>query len=57
MNRIVDILMKRDKMSQQEAEALVNETLNEILDDPVAADDIMLSYLGLEPDYIIDLLA
>ena len=57
MNRIVDILMKRDKMSQREAEALVNETLNEILDDPAAADDIMLSYLGLEPDYIIDLLA
>lgn len=59
MNNIVDILMKRDNMTQEDAEALVNETRDEImmLDDPMQADDIIMNYLGLEPDYLFDLLA
>jgi hypothetical protein len=54
MNKIVEILMERDGMSQEEAEALVKETRDELmmLDDPTEADEIVEDYLGLEPDYI-----
>lgn len=58
MNRIIKILMERDGMSEQEARDLFKETRDEILmlDDPFEAEDIMSEYLGLEPDYIEDLL-
>ena len=58
MNRIVEILMKRDGISQEDAEALVNETRDEImmLDNMNDADDVIMNYLGLEPDYLIDLM-
>lgn len=54
MNKIVEILMERDGMSQEDAEALVKETRDELimLDDPTEADEIVEDYLGLEPDYI-----
>ena len=58
MNRIIKILMERDGMSEQEARDLFKETRDEILmlDDPFEAENIMSEYLGLEPDYIEDLL-
>ena len=58
MNRIIKILMERDGMSEQEARDLFKETRDEILmlDDPFEAEDIMSEYLGLEPDYIEDVL-
>lgn len=57
MNRIVEILMDRDGMTKREAERLVKETRDEVLMcSPSEAEDIMLDNLGLEPDYIIDLL-
>ena len=58
MNRIIKILMERDGMSEQEARDLFKETRDEILmlDDPFEAEDIMSEYIGLEPDYIEDLL-
>ena len=58
MNRIIKILMERDGMSEQEARDLFKETRDEILmlDDPFEAEDIMSEYLGLEPDYLEDLL-
>lgn len=58
MNRIIKILMERDGMSEQEARDLFKETRDEILmlDDPFEAEDIMSEYLGLESDYIEDLL-
>ena len=58
MNIIIKILMERDGMSEQEARDLFKETRDEILmlDDPFEAEDIMSEYLGLEPDYIEDLL-
>lgn len=58
MNRIVRILMERDEMTREEAEELVEETREEVLAaaDSCEVDDIMADYLGLEPDYIIDLL-
>ena len=58
MNRVVEILVKRDGISVSEAMALVKETRDEIvmLDNPLEADEIIQEYLGLEPDYLEDIL-
>lgn len=58
MNRIIKILMERDGISAEEARSLVKETRDEILslDNPFEADNIMMEYLGLEPDYIFDII-
>ena len=58
MNRVVEILMNRDSMPQDHAERLVQETRDEImmLDNPLEADDVLLDYLGLESDYLEDVL-
>ena len=60
MNReLIEILMKRDGMSYEYARSLVKETRDEIMscedfcDDP---EEIIADYLGLEPDYIDDIL-
>jgi len=58
MNKVVEILMERDAMPQEHAERLVRETRDEImmLDNPLEADDVLMDYLGLEPDYLEDVL-
>lgn len=58
MNKIIKILMERDGMSEYEARDLFNETRDEIisLEDPFEADNVLMEYLGLEPDYLFDLM-
>lgn len=57
MDSVVGILMRRDKMSLSDAKDLVNETREMLLSaDPWEADEIMADMLGLEPDYIMDIL-
>ena len=61
MNEIVEILMRRDGITQNEAENLVEECREEILDAAVRGnyqecEDIVASYLDLEPDYLMYLL-
>lgn len=58
MNKVVEILMNRDGMPQDHAERLIRETRDEImmLDNPLEADDVLMDYLGLEPDYLEDVL-
>lgn len=57
MNKVVRILMTRDGMSLADATRIVAETKEEILEsDPFLADDIIMLNLGLEPDYIFDIL-
>ena len=60
MNRVVKILMERDGIDQETAESLVKETRDEILSlgeyNVFEADAIIAEYLGLEPDYIFDIL-
>ena len=57
MNKVVEILIKRDGMTKTEAEKLIDETREELLAaDPFEAEDIIADYLGLEPDYIMDIL-
>lgn len=57
---LVEILMERDGMSREEAEELVNMTREEVFasfEDPDAdPEEIIASNLGLEPDYIFDLI-
>ena len=60
MNRVVKILMKRDGLSQKEAEKRFDEVqniINNYLEDSADSDEIeqvIMDELGLEPDYIED---
>ena len=56
MNTVVKILMKRDGMTKEDAVALVEETSEEIMMNPDEAEEIMMNNLGLEMDYIFDIL-
>ena len=61
MSRVIEILMERDGMSRAEAESLVEDTRSELLDacygtNITDAEDIIMNNLGLEPDYLMDIL-
>lgn len=57
MNSVVEILINRDGITQREAEELVNMTREEILESGSEdAEDILLDNLGLEGDYLFDVL-
>lgn len=61
MKEIINILMRRDGISENEARNLVEECREEI-ETAIAggrymeAEDIFMDWLGLEPDYLISLL-
>ena len=60
-NKVVEILMSRDNLSREEAEHILQNVREEI-DDALAEDaydaveDIVYTELGLEMDYIFDIL-
>lgn len=56
MNRVVRILMERDDMTEKEATNILEEVRLMILDDLEMAEDIVLDELGLEMDYIFDII-
>lgn len=57
MNQVVEILMRRDGMSEEEATDLVVSTRDELLESELwDADDIIATNLSLEPDYLMDIL-
>ena len=61
MNRIVKVLMKRDGLSAEDAKRIVQDVREEICAAAEAgryweAEDIMMNELGLEMDYIMDIL-
>lgn len=56
MNKVVEILMRRDELTEDEAMDLVEETRDAIIGDPDCAEEIIEDYLGLEMDYIFDIL-
>lgn len=54
---VIEILMKRDGLSESEAFELVQETREELLSaDPLEADEIIAGNLWLEPDYLMNIL-
>lgn len=57
MNKIIKILMERDNLSKEDACAEIKATLEEMQDaiaggDSDQCEDILMSNLGLEPDYL-----
>jgi hypothetical protein len=58
MKEVIKILMERDGISEEEARALINETRDEImmLDNTLEANTVLMEYLGLEPDYMFEIL-
>lgn len=55
MNRVVDILMKRDGLSYEEALEEAKNAAEEIINFPNDYHLILEYDLGLEPDYLMDL--
>lgn len=62
MNRIVRILMERDGLSQQEGRQMFDECRQRLMDEAVPsgdcelAEEILVEDLGLELDYLMDIL-
>ena len=62
VKRIVQTLAERDGVSEQETQLAVNECRQRLLSeavpsgDPELAEEILADELGLEPDYLMDLL-
>lgn len=58
MNKVVEILMSRDGISQEEAEALVETTREDLMmcDFGLGAEGVIMNNLGLEADYLFDIL-
>lgn len=61
MREIVNILMRRDGISENEARNLIEDCMLEIHEAIAAgrymeAEDIFMQEIGLEPDYLINLL-
>lgn len=57
--RIVDILCRRDGIAPHEAHDLIDEAIRQMEEasfDPDECEEIMADILGLETDYILDLL-
>ena len=61
MEKIINILMKRDGISFEEARRQCEDTVTEVRmaiasGDYMLAEELMMSDLGLEPDYLMDIL-
>ena len=55
-NEVIRILMERDGMTEEEAKARLEEVRDILSDaDPWDAEDIIADELGLEMDYIFDI--
>lgn len=55
MQEIINILMKRDGLTESEARELIEETkdmMEECEYEPEECEDIFMRELGLEPDYL-----
>lgn len=58
-DRIVSILMLRDGLTQSEAESQIEEVRTQMAEcnyDPTECEDIFMSELGLEMDYLFDII-
>lgn len=54
MNPVIAILMKRDGLSYSAAEAEVRECRDVLIAEE--DEDVIMEMLGLEPDYLMDIL-
>ena len=59
MEKIIEILMERDNLTKEHAQQLVEECMLQIEEadyDPAESEIILMENLGLEPDYLLDIL-
>ena len=59
MNRVTKILMERDNLTREEAEELIANVREQMCDcnyDPIECEDILADELGLELDYLFEIL-
>ena len=55
-NPIIEILMQRDELTRQEAEEAIEEVRELMIENPDDAAEILMDELGLEMDYLFDIL-
>ena len=55
-NSVIEILMRRDEMTRQEAEESIAEVRELMIENPDDAAEILMDELGLEMDYLFDIL-
>lgn len=56
INPVVEILMRRDELTRQEAEESIAEVRELMIENPDDAAEILMDELGLEMDYLFDIL-
>ena len=59
MEKVIQILMRRDGLSHGEAEEIIRSCLHTIymnLDDPCECEEIWMEETGLEVDYLMEVL-
>ena len=59
MNKIIEILIDRDNLTEKEAIDILNNVRQQISDinyGPIETEQIIMDELGLEMDYIMDIL-
>lgn len=56
MNKVVELLIERDGLTDEQARDMIIETREEMLENPYVAAEILADNLGIEPDYIMDIL-
>ena len=62
MERIISILMRRDGLTHEEATEVVDNCISELMDavegtNFLSLEEVIEQELGLEPDYLDDLLS
>ena len=55
MNKIINILVKRDGITREEAQEMIERVQDMIILNPTEAIEIIQDELYLEPDYLEDL--
>lgn len=54
--KVAKIITKRDEISMEEAKDMVMECVDVMNEDIMNSEEILADLLGLEPDYLFDLL-
>lgn len=54
--KIKETLMRRDKISEAEADRMIKEARERVIEDGEDPEEVLLEEFGLEPDYLEDLL-
>lgn len=56
MTKLEQILVNRDEITLEEARRQIQEVREMIIDGRERPEDALLDYLGVEPDYLFDVL-